>query len=142
MCGARENRCDESRAIGRSGEREGGPPQALAWEWVYAGRANGPPTRRILKTWDVFNPVVALFNEKRRKLFRSGMRDHDVLVMTLDETMLAWLPHHALTGGLPNTTHCKRKPKPHGTEIRDAARGDFKVVCTPRSRCSRSTCRS
>ena len=34
------------RAIERSGEREGEAPQALAWEWVYAGRANGPLTRR------------------------------------------------------------------------------------------------
>ena len=81
-----------------------------------------------LKTWDIFNPVLASFNEKRRKLFRSGTPDHDVLVMMLDETMTAWLPHYTLTGGLPNTTHCNRKPKPHGTEIRDAAHGDFKVV--------------
>ena len=34
------------RAIERSGEREGEAPQALAWEWVYAGRANGQLTRR------------------------------------------------------------------------------------------------
>ena len=34
------------RAIERSGEREGEAPQALAREWVYAGRANGPLTRR------------------------------------------------------------------------------------------------
>lgn len=33
------------RAIERSGEREGEAPQALAWEWVYAGRANGQLTR-------------------------------------------------------------------------------------------------
>ena len=81
-----------------------------------------------LKTWDIFNPVVASFNEKRRKLFRSGTPDHDVLVMMLDETMLAWLPHYTATGGLPNITYCPRKPKPHGTELRDAAHGDFKVV--------------
>ena len=34
------------RAIERSGEREGEAPQALAWEWVQAGRANGQLTRR------------------------------------------------------------------------------------------------
>ena len=34
------------RAIERSGEREGEAPQALAWEWVYAGRVNGQLARR------------------------------------------------------------------------------------------------
>ena len=46
----------------------------------------------------------------------------------MDETIVAWRPGATATGGLPNITHCPRKPKDLGTELRDAATLKEKVM--------------
>jgi len=45
-------------------------------------------------------------------------------VMVPDESMIAWEPQTTKTGGLPNISYIKRKPKPlEGTELKDVADG-------------------
>ena len=69
-----------------------------------------------LKTWDILQPHVDSCNCKRSKLFG----DHGVTSITVDETIVAWRPKTHPTGHLPDITHCPRKPKDLGTELRDA----------------------
>ena len=57
------------------------------------------------------------FNENRaRTILKSN-------VMVPDESMIAWEPQTTKTGGLPNISYIKRKPKPLGTELKDVADG-------------------
>ena len=49
-------------------------------------------------------------------------------IMTVDESMIAWEPQTTKTGGLPNLSFIKRKPKPLGIELKDVADGRHGLV--------------
>ena len=85
-----------------------------AMPFMYAPRSQWHQEREML-TWDMFNPVIAAFNEMRLKLFPSRP-----VAAFLDESMTAWIPNHTKLGGLPNISCEPRKPKPLGTMLRNA----------------------
>ena len=71
---------------------------------------------KINQTWDVFVPLLNLYNDRRRKLFKPNIP----MAVMLDEAMSALVPKTSKTGGMPNITFEPRKPKPMGTMLRNA----------------------
>jgi hypothetical protein len=64
------------------------------------------------KGWEVFQPVMNSFNDRRRRLFA-------VTLLMLDESMSGWRPKTSKFGGLPNLTFEPRKPVPLGTQFKN-----------------------
>ncbi|XRB20796.1 hypothetical protein RI054_25g106450 [Pseudoscourfieldia marina] len=62
--------------------------------------------------WRRFRPFVEAFNQRRAEVVEHGY------LLPLDESMSAWKPRTTKTGGLPNISFIKRKPKPLGTEFK------------------------
>ena len=65
-------------------------------------------------SWDIFQPILDSFNEKRRKLLRT-------VLLLLDESMSGWTPKTSKFGGLPSICYEPRKPVPLGTMFRNSA---------------------
>jgi hypothetical protein len=74
------------------------------------------------KTWEMFAPVVNGFNGRRQALLGPP------LVLVFDESMSRWVPKNSVTGGLPNISQIVRKPVPIGTELKDTADGQTKIM--------------
>ena len=72
--------------------------------------------------WSMLSPVVKAYNDNRRRTIRRTG------VIVLDESMSAWKPRATKTGGLPNITFIRRKPKPLGTEFKTACDGLFRIL--------------
>jgi hypothetical protein len=81
--------------------------------WVFADSTGSP----LGDPWYRARGGINGFNENRaRTILKSN-------VMVPDESMIAWEPQTTKTGGLPNISYIKRKPKPLGTELKDVADG-------------------
>eukprot|EP00873_Tetraselmis_striata_P028533 jgi/Tetstr1/448797/TSEL_036031.t1 len=65
-------------------------------------------------TWQMFTQMVEDFNRNRMMMLVMGVW------ITFDEAMSAYQPRSTKTGGLPNISFIKRKPKPLGTEGKTA----------------------
>ena len=48
--------------------------------------------------------------------------------ITLDESMISWRPQTSKTGGLPNISFIKRKPKPLGIDLKNGVDSDSGVM--------------
>ena len=81
--------------------------------WVFADSTGSP----LGDPWYRARGGINGFNENRaRTILKSN-------VIVPDESMIAWEPQTTKTGGLPNISYIKRKPKPLGTELKDVADG-------------------
>lgn len=65
--------------------------------------------------WHKIGLLVDGFNENRRRVFAPSHK------IVFDESMSAWKPRTTKEGGLPNISFIMRKPKPLGTELKNAA---------------------
>lgn len=65
--------------------------------------------------WYQIGLLVDGFNYNRKHTIASSS------TITFDESMAAWKPRTTALGGLPNLSFVKRKPRPIGTEFKNAA---------------------
>eukprot|EP00873_Tetraselmis_striata_P018647 jgi/Tetstr1/438911/TSEL_027419.t1 len=65
-------------------------------------------------TWQMFTQMVEDFNRNMMTMLVMGVW------ITFDEAMSAYQPRSTKTGGLPNISFIKRKPKPLGNEGKTA----------------------
>lgn len=80
--------------------------------WAFAKK-----TASMTDPWWRFRRGIEGFNVNRaRSIIMS-------CVFVLDESMSSWAPQTSATGGLPNISFIKRKPKPLGTEFKNACDG-------------------
>ena len=65
--------------------------------------------------WEIFEPALERFNEKRRALMLC-------ILLMLDELMSGWRPKTSKCGGLPNISFEPRKPVPLGTQLKNGVK--------------------
>jgi len=75
------------------------------------------------KPWEVFTPLIEEWNKKQQLLFT----EHHLI--TVDESMVSWVPKGSKLGGLPNYTNEPRKPRPLGTMLKDEVKTG-NILCT------------
>lgn len=65
--------------------------------------------------WSMIQNLVTEFNKNRERNVRPGS------IIVYDESMSQWKPRTSKTGGLPHLSYIQRKPRPLGTEFKNAA---------------------
>ena len=86
--------------------------------WAFADLSNP-----LADSWYRFRSGEIGFNQNRaRTVVKSE-------IMTVDESMIAWEPQTTKTGGLPNLSFIKRKPKPLGTDSKMSLMADTVSFC-------------
>lgn len=72
--------------------------------------------------WSMISDLVRNFNTNRQKNISPGSH------IVYDESMSQWKPRTSKTGGLPHLSYIQRKPRPLGTEFKNAADAESGIM--------------